>query len=184
MAGGGRTGSHWLEQLVKFVTDYTETDLNSVRGEKWVAHSNQLDQLASVDLTRRQTCALLVIKRRDIFAQAMSFALAEHTQEWFTYSDDPVQPFDLDPQLFHARLQGCKLWNHIFDKEIRPLYSHVIDFDFEELIDWQQSVEDHVAQRLGVINPHGHKDWQVNRNPRHYTRLVRNWQILAGSANA
>lgn len=180
VAGGGRTGSHWLEQIVKFVTDYPEIDLGKLDGEKWVAHSNELEDLVRVDPDWRQTCALLVTRRRDTFAQAMSFIMAEHTDEWFTYTNKPVEAFDLDPQAFLSRQRGCELWNQAFDRDIRPLYTRVIDFEFEELLVQGDKVEDHVAQRLGIPNPNGHKDWLINRNPRDYRRLVRNWRDLGG----
>lgn len=180
VAGGARTGSHWLEQLVKFITDYRPTDLRDLGGTGWVAHTNDLADLSQVDEKVRKTCGLLIITRRDTFARAMSHFMARHTDEWFAYTDRPIDPFDIDPQAFRERQQGYEHWKQACDDRIRPLYAHVIDFEFEELLAEDSCIEDHVARRLGLVNTRGHKDWTVNRNPRDYRRLVRNWQDLGG----
>lgn len=180
VTGGGRTGSHWLEQIVKFITDYQGQDLSALSDRDWVAHTNELEDLTALDPRIKQDCALLIIRRQDTFAQAMSYAMAEHTNEWFSYTGRSVEPFAVDPAAFRARQQGCQAWDRRFDTEVRGLYRHVIDFEYEELVAQIHRVEDHVAQRLGMVNPHGHKDWNVNRNPRDYRRLVLNHRDLGG----
>lgn len=180
VAGGGRTGSHWLEQIVQFLTSYQSRRIDDLVGQGWVAHSNNINALANVPATIRQVHTLLIIKRQDTFAQALSHIIAERTNEWFSYTSQPVQPFEIDPEIFRMRMQSCQAWNTKFDCEIRPIYKNIIDFNYEELVAHSDRVEDHVAQRLAVANQHGHKDWSLNRNPRDYQYLVKNYQDLAG----
>lgn len=180
ITGGGRTGSHWLEQIVKFITDYKSTDIHNLDGQGWVAHTNEPKDLQMLDQRHRETCGLLIIDRSDKAARAISYLVARRIDEWFFYSDKYIEPFDIEPRVFHMVQHGHQEWQQQIDTQVRPIYSHVIDFEYEELIAHSDRVEDYVAARLGIPNLGGQKDWSQNRNPRDYRSLVRNYRDLIG----
>ena len=178
VTGSGRTGSHWLEQVIRFVTDYDAVPIREITQDRpFVSHDHEIQNLVGVPQPVRESCLMIFTRRSDLFAQALSLAVARHTDEWFEYSDRAVQPFEIDPDYFETLIMGSREWNDRFDRQVRPCYPRVLDVAFETL-SREDPIEDWVASMIGMANHAGHKSWQSNRNRRAYRQLVENYQDL------
>jgi hypothetical protein len=180
VTGGGRTGSHWVEQIVSFVTEYQTKDLAWIGNlsTPGVFHAHDTQSLVNVPESVKRSCCLIFSKRRDVFAQAISLAVARYTDEWFSFTDKSFEPFVIDEQEFLTLTDLCQEHSTQFELLVRPIYAHVVDIDFEDLLLNQNRVEHFVAGKIGHAAPTHSKSWDRNRNPRDYRRLVKNWHAL------
>ena len=180
VAGGGRTGSHWVEQVISFVTDYPlhfehpkPDDRNCM-----VYHTNNIKDLVALPDNIKASGCLVFTKRKDLFAQSISLAVAQHSDEWFFYSNRDIPKFEIDTQKFCDMVRLNESWNNDFNEQVRPLFSTVVDIEFEDLVSNHDCVEDYVSQKIGVQNTQGSALWDLNRNPRIYHEIITNWNDL------
>jgi len=126
----------------------------------------------------RDSVTLIVCNRSSYFDAAVSYVVAKHTNEFFTYTDTPVAPFNVDPDDFTNSLCGQHLTYQLVGSEVIPRYNSVIRIDYNSLVD-AVVPEKYVADQLGI-------DYTVNseythqsvKNPRNYKDLILNWEDL------
>jgi len=206
IAGGGRTGSHWLTNIVQscvtpeswpentFVSSFKDNVELSDQQQAWlnvckwsdqrantalqVVHTNDINGLITIDPIIQKSCCLVMIKRRDIFAQTISMLIAQHTDEWFFYTDRQIKSIKILPEVFVKQVnEQCK-WNEYFYLAVRPIYANVEYFDYETLVEQGNNVDQYVATRLGIPCPHGPDRVYTRPNPRDYKKLIENYKEL------
>ena len=126
----------------------------------------------------RDSVTLVVCDRSNYFDAAVSYMVAKHTNEFFTYTDAPVAPFNVDPGDFTNSLCGQHLACQRVDFAVIPRYNSVIRIDYDSLVA-AAVPEKYVADQLGI-------DYTVNseythqsvKNPRNYKELILNWEDL------
>ena len=126
----------------------------------------------------KDSVTLVVCDRSNYFDAAVSYMVAKHTNEFFTYTDTPVAPFNVDPDDFTSSLNGQHLTYQLVNLEVIPRYNSVIRIDYNSLVD-AVVPEKYVADQLGI-------DYTVNseythqsvKNPRNYKDLILNWEDL------
>ena len=108
--GFGRTGSHWAADLLSSVTgtqlmfDDEPTYLDTWRcGGPATLHTNRVwDFLISPFVLA--DAVIIFSMRQNVFDATISQIMAEHSNEWYHYSDRKVDPFYVDPMEFFQRM--------------------------------------------------------------------------------
>ena len=126
----------------------------------------------------RDSVTLVVCDRSNYFDVAVSYEVAKHTDEFFTYTNTLVAPFSVDPDDFTNLLHGLHITHQLVDSEVIPRYNSVIRIDYNSLAA-AAVPEKYVADQLGI-------DYTVNseythqsvKNPRNYKDLILNWEEL------
>lgn len=165
VTGGGRTGSHWVEQMIKVIDPSGSVD-----------HTNQIKYLLDLPETIKQFGILLVCRRHDIFSSAISYFVANYTDEWFEYTNNTIKPFIIDASVLQTKILGIKHWYEELDQIIKPQYNSVVDFWYEDLV--LTHPEQYLGNLLGIDAKSLTYDWNRNKNPRDYSKLVVNYQEL------
>ena len=165
VAGGGRTGSHWVKEIVKVLDPQGTVD-----------HTNQIQYLLDLSDTIKQSSVLILCSRRDIFAAAVSYFVARHTDEWFDYTNSEINTFTIDIKEFKDKIHGVKFWNHLFNTTIRPQFNHVVDVWYEDMV--TAHPESYLGNLLDLDGKSLNFNWDRNKNPRDYSKLVVNYQEL------
>ena len=181
----GRSGSHWVENIVLDLCGgqgYTKRVTGDITllPDRWLAHTHNFSFFHGADLTNfEKSCILVHTRRKDHFARAVSDLVAEHTMEWFDYSDKPVVPFSVDHATWVEKYQAGPIMNLRFDVEVRPLYSHVVDICYEDLCG-ASNAEEFVAGKLGFTyaKTNGYMQSAAKPNPRNYKDIIINWSDL------
>ena len=165
VTGGGRTGSHWVEQIIKFIAPESE-----------VWHTNNTQDLINYSDEIKKNSTLICCRRQDVFSAAISYFVARHTDEWFHYSPQHISPFIIDVTIFQEKIKGIVYWHYILDNEVAPLYSNdIINVWYEDL---NCTPENHIARLLNITNKQGQNNWDLSKNPRDYSKIIANYREL------
>ena len=165
VAGGGRTGSHWVEQIVKVLDPNGSVD-----------HTNDIQYLLDQSNAIQQQSILLVCWRRDIFAAIQSYFVAKQTNEWFAYVDRPIASFTIDVDQFKQKIDNTHRWQEMFNNLVRPQYNSIVDVWFEDLVSTHP--ETYIGNLLNLNGKSLNFNWDRNKNPRDYSKHVINYQEL------
>lgn len=180
VTGGGRTGSHLVHEIMQFLRPNWQScfDFNAVLPNSGsLIHTNQVHSLADRDSELCCNETLIICRRRDQFATAISLLVARYTNEWFSYSNKKVDSIIIDQRDFLKTLAGTDHWYHTIDS-VKMKFLNSINIWFEDLIE-SEFMEHYVADQLGWDRVHPKTDgWTKSRNPRDYQTLVINWQEL------
>ena len=178
--GQGRTGSHWVESILIGLLAPTSFRYSncSLLSNGWIYHTNQIGELLSIPREIKDSVTLVVCDRSNYFDVAVSYIVAKHTNEFFTYTDTPVAPFNVNPDDFTSSLNGQHLTYQLVGSEVIPRYHSVIRIEYNSLVA-AAVPEKYVADQLGI-------DYTVNseythqsiKNPRNYKDLILNWEEL------
>lgn len=167
ITGGGRTGSHWVEQIVRYLDPEAITD-----------HTNEHDDLLNYPARVKTNSILVPCFRRDKFASVISFFVAVHTQEWFNYDiHREIVPIRISEEEFKQKLQDTYRWDDNFNIRVRPQFQPVIDIWYEDLIS-NKSPEDYIKDKLNIPTQLLPNHWGLSKNPRDYSKIVVNYQEL------
>lgn len=179
VAGGGRTGSHWVQEMIRHITGYEliKHTPDCLPAQTVFHTHDQSDLMACADFMSHHA-VLVLSKRRDYFHQAMSLAVAMHTDEWHEYSAQEVEPIELSFDALDWLMYRCRVWNEEFDRNVRPRYHSIIEIDYEDLRSTGHRAEQLVAQRLGIVYDRPPGVYQAP-NHRDYTKIIANYDQLA-----
>ena len=126
----------------------------------------------------RDSVTLVVCDRSNYFDAAVSYVVAKHTNEFFTYTDTPVAPFNVDPNDFTNSLCGQHLTYQRVDFAVIPRYNSVIRIEYNSLVA-AAVPEKYVADQLGIdYTLNSEYTHQSVKNPRNYKDLILNWKEL------
>ena len=180
--GPGRTGSHWVESIVIGQVSPAEFNYKSCHffPDGWIYHSNSIDELLTVPREVRNSVTLIVCDRSNYFDAAVSYFVAEHTDEWFIYTDKPVVPFNVDSDAFISVLDGLYTACQLIKSRVEPMYNRMIRVDYDQLVS-AAIPEKYVADLLSIDyiaeSLHTRNSFR-NKNTRKYQELVLNWNQL------
>ena len=118
--------------------------------------------------------ALIITKRRDIFAATMSNCIVWHTQQSTIYNNHNVTPFIVSESEFLWQY-AFQIWHSKSHDLTRP-YAMVEEFYFEDFV----NNHNHVLDRLGLnSNPFRARRLNfLNKAPYDYQHVVINHQKL------
>ena len=180
----GRSGSHWVESIVLDLCggqNYAKRiDDITLLPDMWLVHTHNFSFFDGPTLTNfEKSCILVYVRRKDYFARAVSQVVAEHTMEWFNYSDKPVVPFSVDRDKWVTAYHAGPHLDQRFDAELRPLYSHVVDIWYEDLCG-ASNAEEFIAGKLGFTyaKNDGYHQSAAKPNTRNYKDIIINWSDL------
>ena len=179
--GPGRTGSHWVESiLIGLIAPASFRQGNfSLLPNEWIYHTNQLHECTGLPREIRDSVTLIVCNRSNHFDTAISHMIARHTDEWFVYTDKPVDPFNVDPEEFTYLLHAQRDSYWAVKLALEPMFSHIIHINYDKLAA-ADSPEKHVADLLGIeytVNSTQYMHLSV-KNTRNYKELILNWDQL------
>jgi hypothetical protein len=180
----GRCGSHWVETLLKNLLGVWYTiDSFTPLATGWIYHTNSTIELEAMPSKIRDSVILVYCVRKNHFDVAISFLVAENTDEWFAYTNKTIEPFVVDPVKFRALINDLHYKQTIeVPQDILPLFNNLVIIDFDHLIS-SAIPEKYVADKLGidydVDKNHYQSDSILNtKNPRNYKDLILNWDEL------
>ena len=122
--------------------------------------------------------------RQNKFEQAISYLVANKTNEWFVYSNKEFIPFIIDPQQVAdqiADLIGNSYHEYEFPNNIWPNF---VDIVYEDIAN-SEIPEKYIAERLGLEykKTQGWAQHGSRKNPRNYKDLILNWNELNAMFN-
>lgn len=184
---GGRCGSHWVEAMLKNLFGATHTvDSFTPLTTGWIYHTNGTTGLLEMPSEIRNSATLIYCVRKNYFDVAISFLVAEITDEWFTYTSKTVEPFVVNTVRFQTLINELQYFQtKEIPTNILPLFNNLITIDFDNLI---SSVipEKYIADQLGIDYDVDKNYYQLdsvssNKNTRNYKELILNWDELVDS---
>lgn len=118
--------------------------------------------------------ALIIAKRRDIFASTISNCIVWHTQQSTIYSEQTIVPFVVDESQFLLQY-AFQVW-HLASHDLTRPYAMVKEFYFEDFV----NNHEHVLSQLGLTsNPFRACRLNfLNKAPYNYKEIVINYQQL------
>jgi len=182
-----RSGSHWVENIIWDLCcegSHKRFNVNkdgiTLLPHMWIAHTHNLTFFEGHrEFNPYKSCILVYTRRKDHFARAVSHVVAEHTTEYYGYSDKPVVPFRVDHYIWLNRYHAGPIMDQRVDVEVRPLYSHVVDIYYEDLCE-ASNAEEFVAGKLGFTyaKTKGYYQSKGKPNTRNYKDIIINWSDL------
>jgi len=125
-------------------------------------HSSSL-----VALRYNRICILS--KRRNVFSEVLSHAVADVINEGYAYTDRLIEPFAIDPDVFISLYRAHK---EFYNKIDTRLYARVVDIWFEQLLEDPY----YLFRELGHTRA---TDYTAHtKSPRDYRTLVTNFDQL------
>jgi LPS sulfotransferase NodH len=125
----------------------------------------------------KRAVTLILSRRRDIFAQAMSQLVAELSNEWHgrQYSDRPIAPCVVPMDQFKRRIVPLK-YAHLtaYAVAVRE-YKKVVTIFYEDLVLGGAA---HVAHSLGIEHDPARAGKVHSKSTRSYKDCVLNWSEL------
>lgn len=197
VTGPGRTGTHWVVGLIKHVLDIKEQygivgfvasrwDMSHPDLVRWsqetpaVLHTNDCTPCFHISKELRDQTMLINVFRHDVFAAAVSYFVAHHTDEWHFYTDRPHTDF---PLLEIPVLPFLKLANdyHVWMETMRlhgpGCYGKYAELWYEDLLE----IQDHrkfISELIGVKDRSAKPMIWPHRNHRDYRLMVSNYDLL------
>ena len=179
--GYGRCGSHWVSEVccrvlnrkkAVFVEDNSWQPYNA----NWVLHTHDISAAQDLDpLIKEKTC-LIISRRHDLFSSEISRAIAEHTNEWYNYSDKQITPFEIDEAKFINQIVATP-WAYKKIDNTAETYPMTCNIWFEDLIANKNSIESFIADKIDKI-PSGDILPYTTPNARDYSKVVLNYDRL------
>jgi len=181
---GGRCGSHWVETSLKNLLGVTHTiDFFTPLTTGWIYHTNSITDLSDIPSEILKSATLVYCVRKNYFDTAISFLVAENTDEWFHYTNKTVKPFVVDTVRFQKLINDI---HYVRTKEvpedILPLFNNSVIIDYDRLVS-AEIPEKYIADQLGM-DYDANKNYgqlgsaQSNKNTRNYKELILNWDEL------
>lgn len=182
----GRTGSHIILEMLAG-TPYTQGGLADAYGlwlplnekecqeyikdQNVVIHLHNLNYIKNIDPA---IITLIVSLRRDVFAQAMSLAVATAVNEWNgkDYSDKLVNPVIFDQKKFIGLLKAFLNWQQGLDLSN---YKKVVTVYYEDLVDGGAKF---LAQELNLNYVESQVGQVQRKSPYSYKDIIVNWKEL------
>lgn len=135
-----------------------------------VVHTH--DPLCRLD--HYESTGLIILRRRDIFAAAMSNCIVWETGQTIDYVRKEIKPIEISEQSFIDQLgvQVNYRKNHDFTKP----YGAIFDFDFEDFVHDNKLIVD----RLGLVQDTSLLNLKQLNNPApyNYKQVVKNYKRL------
>jgi len=179
---GGRCGSHWVETTLKNIVGATHTiGTFTMLSTGWIYHTNGKDDLLEMPSEIKNSATLVYCVRKNYFEVAISFLVAEITDEWFHYTSKTVEPFVVDTARFKTLLNDIHRYRtkEILE-DILPLFTNLVTIDYDRLIS-SAIPEKYIADQLGIdydLNYQQSDSVLSNKNTRNYKELILNWDEL------
>ena len=154
----GRCGSHWVETLLKnlFGVWHTIGPFTPLQNG-WIYHTNSTTDLMEMPSEIRNSARLIYCVRRKYFDVAISFLMAENTDEWHTYTSKTVEPFVADTVNFQTLINNLHYMQTVeIPEDIFPLFNNPITIDFDSL-GGAAIPEKYIADQLSM-------DYDTNKN--------------------
>ena len=181
---GGRCGSHWVEAILKNLCGVTYGfGPFTILPNGWIYHTNEKTDLIEMPREIRNSAALVYCVRKNHFDVAISFLVAEITDEWHAYTSKTVEPFVVDTVRFKKFIKDLHYYQTIeIPRDILPLFNNLITIEFEDLISCAIP-EKYIADQLGIDYDLDKNYYQLhsrpsNKNTRNYKELILNWDEL------
>lgn len=182
--GMGRSGSNWIADAILNLTGgarYHSLEDWQIGGAGAVFHSHAVqDLLTAMAWATGSYTSVIISRRENLFHQTMSTIMAEHTGEFYHYSDQPFETTTVDREIFRSRMRSIA--EEQATLEHQPClagFARVIRISFEQMIQ-QSSVEEFLADRLQIAPAISHKvPLGKNQSPRRYQDLCANYRSLA-----
>lgn len=174
-----RSGSHWMCDLISRIVDMPliNDDIEQWLTKDSVLHTHEIHKFVGTKLP--QHCLVIAAQRKNVFDACISLEVAQRTNEWYYYSDLPVNPFDIDPDYFAKEIQRYQEFQNSF---IEMLQQHNIPYVtciYENLLASRDRYE-YIADLIGYQQPVDpeKKDVVENRNTRDYKKIITNYDQL------
>lgn len=181
---GGRCGSHWVETLLKnlFGVTYTIRHFTPLLSG-WIYHTNDMPDLTDMPSEIRNSVTLVYCVRKNYFDVAISFLVAENSDEWYFYTGKTVEPFIVDTVRFRTLINDLHHLQTVeVAEDILPLFTDYVTIDYDNLLS-EEIPEKYIADKLGIDydanEDYGQSGFALrNKNPRNYKDLILNWDEL------
>lgn len=179
--GYGRCGSHWVSEVccrvlnrkeVVFIEDNSWQPYDA----NWVLHTHDISAVQDLDPSIKEKTCLIISRRHDLFSSEISRAIAEHTNEWYNYSNKQITPFDIDEAKFINQIAATP-WAYKKIDNVAETYPTTCNIWFEDLIANKNSIESFIADKIDKI-PSGDILPYTTPNARDYSKVVLNYDRL------
>jgi LPS sulfotransferase NodH len=180
----GRCGSHWVETTLKNIVGASHTIGSfTMLSTGWIYHTNEKTDLIEMPSESRNSATLVYCVRKNHFDVAISFLVAEITNEWNAYTSKTVEPFVVDTVRFKKFIKNLHYYQtKEIPEDILPLFTDYVTIDYDRLIS-SAIPEKYIADQLG-IDYNANKNYgqpgsaPSNKNTRNYKDLILNWDEL------
>jgi hypothetical protein len=100
------------------------------------------------------------------------------TEEYYPYTDQKIEPFNVDIKEFRRDYTSMRLWPQPEDNQWMTMpWKSKIQIDFEDLVSQEDMIQ-FVADKLGLEKP-SHYNYELTKSsPRKYKDYVLNWEEL------
>jgi hypothetical protein len=186
--GVGRCGSHWVESIIIDLCGSVSKSLPSgvnnlihLLPTGWIVHTHDVDVInCNNPIEVQESTWLISCYRENKFEQAISYFVAQKTNEWFVYSDAEFTPFIVDLIEFEKTLTGLLLSDKALPANNLPLlWPNFVEIKYEDLVN-SEIPEKYMAECLGLTykQTQGWAQHGSKKNPRNYQKLILNWDKL------
>lgn len=194
ITGHGRTGTHWVEELLvsclQGTWELTETQEGLLTSEKdhVIWHTNESLTVSEGLIYRSliDTVKVIYCYRMGGLAVFASLAVAERTGEWNFYKNDYVEPFEMDVDKLLRDLDHYYVFHDLCMRDLPALYppDRLSIICYEDLMAAQDRRK-FVCDKVGLeYFPEDtlfqFEDETVKRgkNPRKYHEIIKNYAEL------
>lgn len=179
VTGYGRCGSHWVRDLVRFITGLplVNDNIDYWQNLDSPAMLHTHDAMDALQRKITQDHFFILCVRRNSFNALISLAVARHTNEWYHYTDTNFDPFYIDPMVFKEDLVFHAYNQHQLIETARRFQTPHSVCEFEDLIVAQNPYQ-YVAQLIGYRGQISSNTIKKRQNTRDYKKIVRNYDEL------
>jgi len=180
VVGHGRSGTHLVADLISKITgveNHFDIDSWIMAAPGAVMHSNSLETIDEIYSGIALHTHLVLVRRDNIFATAISEMVARHTGEWYHYTDNEHPQFTVDPAIFWAKMSGIANYymEALPSRNVTERFGQVTQILFEDLMSNSHRKQSWLAAQLEIDN-----DPNARRgNTRDYRQIVKNYDELA-----
>ena len=175
--GQPRTGTHLVmsifESHFKYTTAHYALDDEFNYLDNTIVHTHDVNFTVDSRIPL-SNISLIVVKRRDIFAQLMSCKIAERSGQWTSYATNHIEPFNYHMSDFLKSLYESLKWYD--DLDLGKMYNDISVVYYEDILEFKDS---YIQQKLGISN----SNIQSQPSPFKYKDIILNWESLKNQYN-
>lgn len=191
IVGHGRTGTHWVQDLISSCFKGSWETVESLEGllvsetDDVILHTNDSDLVIDrLYAHLYETCRIVYCYRQGTVAIFTSLAVAKVTNEWGYYTAEPVEPFKMDVDEFIDNIKNYYVYHRYTITELRRVFppdrlSVVCYEDLFRALDRRQYICEKLSLEYIPINEQVlDEQFRRGRNPRRYREIITNYSEI------
>ena len=195
ITGKGRTGTHFVADLLgsclpgSWEEVNTQEEMLISETQDVIFHTNDSTTLVPNHLYQilYETSTVIYCYRKNIMAMCVSMSVALKTGEWNFYSNDPVEPFDVDVDEFIFDVEEY-YWFHSYSTErLQQIFppDRLFIVCYEDVLT-AQNPRQFICEKIGlefrpletIVGPEDDGVVSRGKNPRDYRKIIKNYAEL------